>query len=112
MEFSRFGVPESAAYHPGSKVSGLDRSQTGARQGSGERRIVLLMQTMLPPTFPLCAGVKPAPRRLGLLPSWVDNVRTARKPINAPAETMASSPIIHAAFSYNRCLIPAAAYYE
>ena len=48
----------------------------------------------------------------GFVPHWVEDPRTERKPINARAETVATSPMFRAAFAHNRCLVPADAYYE
>jgi putative SOS response-associated peptidase YedK len=50
--------------------------------------------------------------RWGLLPRWVKDVKTARKPINARAETVATSPMFREAFAKRRCLVPADAFYE
>lgn len=46
------------------------------------------------------------------MPSFIKNLRTARKPINARAETVATSTMFKAAFAERRCLVPADAYYE
>ena len=48
----------------------------------------------------------------GLVPAFTKDLKTARKPINARAETVASSGMFKAAFARRRCLVPAAAYYE
>jgi putative SOS response-associated peptidase YedK len=48
----------------------------------------------------------------GFVPHWADDLKTERKPINARAETVASSPMFRTAFAHNRCLVPADAYYE
>lgn len=48
----------------------------------------------------------------GFVPHWADDPNTERKPINARAETVATSPMFRAAFAHNRCLVPADAYYE
>ena len=48
----------------------------------------------------------------GFVPHWADDLKTERKPINARAETVVSSPMFRAAFAHNRCLVPADAYYE
>ena len=48
----------------------------------------------------------------GFVPHWADDLKTERKPINARAETVATSPMFRAAFAHNRCLVPADAYYE
>ena len=48
----------------------------------------------------------------GLLPHFIADPKTARRPINARAETAATSPLFRDAFARRRCLIPADAYYE
>ena len=50
--------------------------------------------------------------RWGLLPRWSKDPKGARQPINARAETVASSPMFHEAFAKRRCLVPADAFYE
>ncbi|GBQ82397.1 hypothetical protein AA13595_0918 [Gluconacetobacter johannae DSM 13595] len=57
---------------------------------TGERRLDLLMW--------------------GLVPNWARNMD--RQPINARAETVATSGMFRAAFRSRRCLVPATAYYE
>ena len=59
---------------------------------SGERRLDLL--------------------RWGLLPHWVKDPKQARQPINARAETIASSSMFRGAYAERRCLVPADAFYE
>lgn len=48
----------------------------------------------------------------GLLPHFETNPKTARRPINARGETVATAPLFRGAFARRRCLIPADAYYE
>ncbi|HJS84290.1 MAG TPA: SOS response-associated peptidase [Acetobacteraceae bacterium] len=48
----------------------------------------------------------------GLLPHWTKEPAKARRPINARAETVASSPMFKGAFASRRCLVPATAFYE
>jgi len=48
----------------------------------------------------------------GFVPHWADDPKAERKPINARAETVATTPMFRAAFAHNRCLVPADAYYE
>jgi putative SOS response-associated peptidase YedK len=48
----------------------------------------------------------------GLLPYFTKDLKKARKPINARAETVATSGMFRAAFAKRRCIVPAAAYYE
>ncbi|GBQ27091.1 SOS response-associated peptidase [Gluconacetobacter sacchari] len=46
----------------------------------------------------------------GLVPNWAHDM--GRQPINARAETVATSGMFRAAFRSRRCLVPATAYYE
>jgi hypothetical protein len=48
----------------------------------------------------------------GLVPYFTKDLKAARKPINARAETVARSGMFKAAFAKRRCLVPATAYYE
>jgi putative SOS response-associated peptidase YedK len=48
----------------------------------------------------------------GLVPSFTKDLKAAMKPINARAETVASSGMFKAALAKLRCLVPAAAFYE
>jgi putative SOS response-associated peptidase YedK len=48
----------------------------------------------------------------GFLPHWAVDPKAERKPINARAETVASTRMFRAAFAHARCLVPADAYYE
>ena len=50
--------------------------------------------------------------RWGLIPSWTKDLKAARKPINARAETVASSGMFRSAFASRRCLVPADLFYE
>ncbi len=48
----------------------------------------------------------------GLIPSFTDDPKGGRKPINARAETIASSGMFRGAFATQRCLVPMDAFYE
>lgn len=48
----------------------------------------------------------------GLLPSWTKDPAHAQRPINARAETVATSGMFRSARKARRCLVPADAFYE
>lgn len=48
----------------------------------------------------------------GLLPSWTKDPAKAHRPINARAETIATSGLFRGAFKSRRCIVPADAFYE
>lgn len=48
----------------------------------------------------------------GLIPHFTKDLKAARKPINARAETVASSGMFRGALERRRCLVPADAFYE
>src|ERR1700712_168502 len=48
----------------------------------------------------------------GFVPSFTQDLKTARKPVNARAETVATSGMFRTALTKRRCLVPAAAFYE
>jgi putative SOS response-associated peptidase YedK len=50
--------------------------------------------------------------RWGLLPHFTRDPAHARRPINARAETVATSGMFRGAFAQRRCLVPAGAFYE
>ncbi len=50
--------------------------------------------------------------RWGLLPHWTKDPKSARRPINARAETIASSTFFRDAFAARRAIVPADAFYE
>ncbi|WP_408863219.1 SOS response-associated peptidase family protein, partial [Acidiphilium sp.] len=45
-------------------------------------------------------------------PHWTKDLKKARRPINARAETVATSPMFNQAFAARRCLVPVDAWYE
>jgi len=48
----------------------------------------------------------------GLLPSWTKNPKSARRPINARAETVAERPMFRDLLRERRCAVPIDGYYE
>src|SRR5579883_1203937 len=50
--------------------------------------------------------------RWGLLPYFTKDAKSARRPINLRAETVASLGLCRAAFAKRRCIVPASAFYE
>jgi len=48
----------------------------------------------------------------GLVPHWVRDLRTARKPINSRAESLADKPLFRTLLESGRCLVPASGFYE
>jgi putative SOS response-associated peptidase YedK len=48
----------------------------------------------------------------GLLPSWTKNPKSARRPINARAETVAERPMFRDLLRSRRCAVPIDGYYE
>lgn len=48
----------------------------------------------------------------GLLPNWTKDPTKAQRPINARAETIATSGLFRGAFKARRCIVPADAFYE
>jgi putative SOS response-associated peptidase YedK len=48
----------------------------------------------------------------GLVPHFTRALKTARRPVNARAETVATSGMFAGAFKSRRCIVPADAYYE
>jgi putative SOS response-associated peptidase YedK len=50
--------------------------------------------------------------RWGLIPHWVKDAKGGRKPINARAETITSSPMFNSAYAKRRCLLPIDGFFE
>lgn len=48
----------------------------------------------------------------GFVPRWTKDIATARRPINARAETIRSSSMFRDSFARRRCLVPMDAFYE
>jgi putative SOS response-associated peptidase YedK len=48
----------------------------------------------------------------GLVPHFTKELKAARRPINARAETLAGSAMFRGALAQRRCLVPAGAFYE
>ena len=48
----------------------------------------------------------------GFVPAFTKSLKEARRPINARAETVATSGMFRTAFAKRRCIVPAAAFYE
>ena len=48
----------------------------------------------------------------GLVPHFTKDLASARKPVNARAETIATSGMFKSAFAQRRCIVPANAFYE
>ena len=77
----------------------------------------LTMSFNVTPGMTMPVVVKQSPNRLelmewGFLPRWAKDPRATRRPINARAETVATSPMFRQAFRSQRCLVPASGFYE
>ncbi|OUJ73375.1 SOS response-associated peptidase [Hymenobacter crusticola] len=65
--------------------------------------------------LPVITNMEPGRIQLlqwGLLPSWVKDVKTAPKPINARAETLPEKPSFRQLLQRRRCLVLADSFYE
>ena len=52
------------------------------------------------------------PLKWGLVPVWEKDLKKARNPINAKAETIATLPSFRSAYKARRCIVPVNGYYE
>jgi len=50
--------------------------------------------------------------RWGLVPHWAKDPKSVRQPINARAETLATTPMFRDTLARRRCLVPADVFYE
>ena len=57
-------------------------------------------------------GAEALPMVWGFVPAWEKDLKTARRPINAMAETIATSALWRDAFKRRRCIFPVAGFYE
>lgn len=70
------------------------------------------------PTQPILAvvdtpqGSRLGPLTWGFVPPWTSELRGARRPINARAETVATSRMFAASLDRRRCVVPADGFYE
>src|SRR5262245_2740058 len=77
----------------------------------------LTMSFNVTPGMTMPVVVKQSPNRLelmewGFLPRWAKDPQATRRPINARAETVTTSPMFRKAFRSQRCLVPASGFYE
>ena len=52
------------------------------------------------------------PIQWGLIPSWCDDPKGGRKPINAKSETVANLPTFREAYRKRRCIVPVDGFFE
>jgi putative SOS response-associated peptidase YedK len=95
---------------------------------AGQRELLSRFQleqvvAQLPMSFNVTSGMtmpvvmKQSPNRLelmewGFLPRWAKDPDATRRPINARAETVATSPMFRQALRFQRCLAPARGFFE
>jgi putative SOS response-associated peptidase YedK len=95
---------------------------------SGQRELMTRFQLetvieLLPMSFNVAPGmimpvvVSQSPNHLelmewGFLPRWAKDPSATRRPINARAETVATTAMFRGAFRHQRCLVPARGFYE
>jgi len=48
----------------------------------------------------------------GLVPLWTQDIHTAKRPINARAETLSEKPSFKELLKNQRCLVPASGFFE
>jgi putative SOS response-associated peptidase YedK len=48
----------------------------------------------------------------GLVPHWTQDIQTAKRPINARAETLSEKPSFYELLKNRRCLVPASGFFE
>ncbi|MCC2545943.1 SOS response-associated peptidase [Hymenobacter sp. BT175] len=88
-----------------------------------EERFDATFTEPMPPNFnaapsqrlPIITNTEPGRIQLlqwGLLPGWVRDMKTATKPINARAETLAEKPSFRQLLQRRRCLVLADSFYE
>lgn len=72
-----------------------------------------IVPTQIAPVVRLRDGTREVAKLLwGLIPVRTEDVSAAGKPINAHAETVATSPLFREAFKARRCLVIASGFYE
>jgi putative SOS response-associated peptidase YedK len=81
-----------AEIHPSWNIAPSQETPVVRRLGAGRRSVTAL--------------------RWGLVPHFTRALKDASKPINARAETVASSAMFRSAFLRRRCLVPASLFYE
>lgn len=100
--FNRFTPTARFADMLGAKLCGEDLS-ANYNMGPGQTTLVALREQ--PDVLALKA------LRWGFVPSWAEDVAVGSRMTNARIETIESKPAYSAAFSSQRCLVPADGYY-